>query len=131
MRSKKIILLIGVIFVIAVFTLVISRTKDVRITYKCDNKKVIRAVFHQGASSASRAGEFPVPAGSVNLSLSDGRELFLPQTISASGIRYANPDESIVFWGKGDSAFMIENNTETYQNCTVSGSVKYGEKDGT
>jgi membrane-bound inhibitor of C-type lysozyme len=90
------------------------------VSYKCDNKKTIQASFYQGIAPTPGPEEMPKPAGSVKLTLSDGRELTLPQTLSGSGIRYANADESIVFWSKGDTAFITENNTETYSNCIVS-----------
>ncbi|MCX6761089.1 MAG: MliC family protein, partial [Candidatus Nealsonbacteria bacterium] len=44
-------------------------------------------------------------------------KLDLPQTISASGIRYGNGDESFIFWGKGNGAFILENNEQTYGGC--------------
>ncbi len=37
--------------------------------------------------------------------------MMLPQTISADGARYANEDESIVLWNKGDSIFITQNGT--------------------
>jgi membrane-bound inhibitor of C-type lysozyme len=47
------------------------------------------------------------------------KTLYLPQTISASGARYANSNESIVFWNKGDTAFITEGdpNNPTYKDC--------------
>jgi len=48
----------------------------------------------------------------VGLKLSDGREMNLTQTVSADGVRYANTDESFVFWSKGDGALVLENNVE-------------------
>ncbi len=54
----------------------------------------------------------------VNLTLSDGRTLSLPQVISASGARYANSNESFVFWNKGNAAFVTENDKTTYASCT-------------
>ena len=47
---------------------------------------------------------------------------YLPQTISASGARYANSDESIVFWNKGNTAFVTEGGPDniTYKDCIVS-----------
>ncbi len=60
------------------------------------------------------------PQGRVDLLLSDGRQLALPQVISASGARYANPDESFVFWNKGTTAFIQENGVETYSGCVTS-----------
>ena len=85
--------------------------------YSCLERKQIKADFFNGPASSAVLGEPPVPGGRVDLILSDGRELSLPQTISASGLRYANSDESIIFWSKGEGAFIVENNAETYSNC--------------
>jgi membrane-bound inhibitor of C-type lysozyme len=55
----------------------------------------------------------------VDIALSDGRSVSLPQTMSGSGTRYANADESFVFWSKGDTAFATEGdpNKPTYADC--------------
>jgi membrane-bound inhibitor of C-type lysozyme len=55
----------------------------------------------------------------VDLMLGDGRAMTLPQTVSGSGIRYANADESFVFWSKGNSAFATEGDPDnpTYGDC--------------
>jgi membrane-bound inhibitor of C-type lysozyme len=37
----------------------------------------------------------------------------LAQTVSADGTRYANSDESFVFWSKGNGALVLENNKQT------------------
>ncbi len=57
----------------------------------------------------------------VALTLNDGRDLALPQVISGSGARYANADESIVFWNKGDTAFLTEGADDniTYKDCVA------------
>ena len=57
----------------------------------------------------------------VDLKLSDGRTMTLPQVISGSGARYANADESFVFWNKGDTAFVTEgaDETMTYSDCVA------------
>ena len=61
---------------------------------------------------------FDNDAQTVTVGLPDG-EVTLPQTVSGSGARYANEDESIVFWNKGDEA-MVEVNGETvYQGCVA------------
>ncbi len=87
-------------------------------TYSCDGNKTIIATFYRGVNvPVAKPGEPPIPGGSVDLKLSDGRSMTLPQTISGSGVRYANPDESLIFWNKGNGAFIMENNTETYSNC--------------
>ena len=58
---------------------------------------------------------------SVELTLSDGRKLSLAQADAASGIRYTNEDESFVFWGKGNTAFIEEGaeQKQTYTGCIV------------
>lgn len=88
------------------------------VSYLCDGDKKIEASFYKGEVQKSEPGEMPIPTGSVYLILSDGRKFNLPQTISASGIRYANENESFVFWGKGNSALILENNQEkSYIGC--------------
>ncbi len=72
------------------------------VTYACDTQKSVHAVYRDK---------------SVELKLSDGRHLTLPIAISGSGARYANTDESLVFWEKGPTAFMTEGSTTTFANC--------------
>ena len=45
----------------------------------------------------------------------------VPQAMSASGARYANKDETFVFWNKGDTAFVTEGKDEaqTYADCVA------------
>lgn len=94
--------------------------------YACDDGKTITATFYQGAASSVQAGSSspPAPNGSAALMLSDGRSMTLPQTISASGIRYA-ADNSLVFWSKGSTAFITEgaNQTRTYANCIAASNI--------
>src|SRR3989338_7025287 len=83
------------------------------VLFECDREKALKAEFLDG---------------SVRLALSDGRQLSLPQTVSASGAppragephaggRYANTDGSFVFWNKGITAFIEESGTQTYESC--------------
>ena len=92
------------------------------VSYSCAGNKIISAAFYQGATKpAPSPDQPPIPGGSVVLQLSDGRSLTLPQTISADGGRYANADESIVFWSKGDTAFITEGNPNNpiYKDCVT------------
>ncbi len=100
----------------------------ISVMYSCDGGKNISVVFHAGESKApEKAGEQPIPTGSVDVSLSDGRSITLAQTISASGVRFANPDESFVFWNKGNGALVLENNEEkSYIGCIEVASVPDG-----
>ncbi|MDD4332995.1 MAG: MliC family protein [Patescibacteria group bacterium] len=82
-----------------------KKPEQIKATFNCPDGRFIQAIFNNGTTS------------SVDLVLSDGRAISLPQVISASGARYANADESFVFWNKGDSAFITENGTTTFENC--------------
>lgn len=53
----------------------------------------------------------------ASLTFSDDRVMDLPKVVSTDGIRYANDDESIVFWKKDNGAFILENGTKTFNNC--------------
>jgi membrane-bound inhibitor of C-type lysozyme len=74
--------------------------------FACAEGKSLGAAFYQG---------------SVQLTLSDGRKANLPQVQSASGVRYALQDESFVFWGKGNTAFVTEgaDQKQTFSGCIV------------
>lgn len=73
--------------------------------FMCGDNKSIQAVFYKD---------------SVALALSDSRTISLPQAMSASGARYANADESFVFWNKGTTAFITEGASTTFQDCSIS-----------
>ena len=74
------------------------------VTFSCAQNKNIQAIFF---------------SDKVELNLSDGRNMLLPQAISASGARYANNDESFVFWKKGDTAIVEEGNKMTFSDCAI------------
>jgi len=85
-----------------------SAAHSISASFTCAGGKKIRAVF----CTAARA--------SVTLDLSDGRRLRLPQSLAAAGARYASPDENIVFWNKGRSAFIEEHGQRTFSGCVQS-----------
>ncbi len=79
------------------------------VVFMCDGGKSIHATFYaQGVHIA--------PAGA--------EDQFLLQTISASGARYATADEQLVFWNKGDIAFIERNGKidEGLSSCVLNGS---------
>ena len=81
-------------------------------TFACDSGKSVDAAFSNGTASR------------VDLKLSDGRALSLPQTRSGSGARYASPDDHVVFWNRGDTAFLEESGAMTYRGCVAQASVQ-------
>ncbi|HUX11998.1 MAG TPA: MliC family protein [Spirochaetia bacterium] len=76
-----------------------------KVTYACDNGVTIEASYY-----ADRR---------VTLNLSDGRSYSLAQVISADGARYANTDESFVFWSKGQGATLIEKSAAGGQQTRI------------
>lgn len=88
--------------------------------YTCDQGKTIAAAYYEGPAAPQPApGEPATPTGSVDVSIGGAATTTLAQTISADGTRYANADESLVFWSKGNSALVMRNNTMDldYSNC--------------
>lgn len=84
----------------------LAETPVATATFKCKDGKSVGATFY---------------ADKVDLKLSDGRSMTVPQAISGSGARYANKDESFVFWNKGDTAFITEgkDDKQTYSDCVT------------
>ncbi len=89
------------------------------VIYSCDGQKTIEAIFSTNeATPSQKEDDRPVPNGSVKLVLSDGRTMILAQTVSGSGAQYVSPDESFVFWSKGNGALVLENSEEKgYSGC--------------
>lgn len=82
-----------------------SRPKENAVVFHCSDKKVIYARI------------VLTEPGSASLRLSDGRLKTLQQIIAASGIKYADAGERFIFWSKGDTAFITENDKMTYHHC--------------
>ncbi|MFA5022845.1 MAG: MliC family protein [Candidatus Paceibacterota bacterium] len=112
MNKKNLVIgVIAIIIVVAIWWLwpkgANEPTKIIKATFGCADNKTIEAKFINGQLRA------------VELKLSDGRTINLPQAISASGARYANVDESFVFWNKGDTAFITEGGATTFADCVT------------
>lgn len=101
-----------------------AATLQKSVTYRCDGAKTIAADYYVGpAVPAPMPNEPPVPTGSVKVAIGEEPTTTLMQTISADGVRYANADESLVFWSKGNEALVMRNNVmdPAYANCTEQG----------
>lgn len=75
--------------------------------FNCAEEKVIKATF------------YPTDDKFVDLDLGNDLKMSLSRAMSASGARYAKADESVVFWNKGDTAFLEENGTTTHRDCVT------------
>ncbi|MFH1608452.1 MAG: MliC family protein [Patescibacteria group bacterium] len=87
---------------------VIPEQSSIVARFDCANGSFIDAEFNNNQEQKS-----------VDLTLSDARKFTLPEVISASGARYANADESFVFWNKDDTAFIEEGGQTTYTDCVM------------
>ena len=129
MKTKNVVMAVLVVIILGIAMFVLwprpvaapvptANTPINTVSYACDAGKAITAAFYEGATVPPAGPDLPpTPGGSVHLVLSDGRTMTLPQTISADGIRYANAGESFIFWSKGDGAFVMEGNVQTYASC--------------
>lgn len=131
-RTYKVMRILGTGFVVLGLVVIAgarSQKPIATVNYECNEGKTISAVFYEDNKKSGVAPDGPPkPSGRVELKLSDGRELKLNQTISASGIRYSDGDpvvegdEHIVFWSKGETALILEDNVEkTYIGCVEKG----------
>ncbi len=97
---------------------VTTQPADVTVAYACDAGIAITATYHPGAViPPATPGEPPKSTGTVIVTLADGKKMTLPQAISADGARYANEDESTVFWNKGRGVMYTDSNSKTSLNC--------------
>ncbi len=76
------------------------------VVFTCDEGKSIHAIFYKQG---------------VHIWPTNTEDSYLLQTISASGARYANVDESLVFWNKGAEALIMHNNEMdlSFKNCKI------------
>jgi membrane-bound inhibitor of C-type lysozyme len=72
-----------------------SNTKTT-VTYVCPSGSNVEATFNNADHT-------------VTLTDANGQQNLLPQTRSADGGRYANSDESYIFWDKGNEALVTQN----------------------
>jgi len=111
---------LSVLLPFAVCGAVLGQTPTAMATvhYACARGKSLTAQYFDGPTRTAPDGR-PIPGGRVVLTLDDGRRLTLPQALSGSGIRYANADETVVFWSKGDTAFVEEGASHkiSYEDC--------------
>ena len=71
--------------------------------FTCDDGKALKAGFVDA---------------NVQIALSDGRIMTLPQTVTSTGeIRYANADGSFVFLNSGSTVSIEESGAITFANC--------------
>lgn len=79
----------------------------------------VEALFTCAEGKALYAAFINTGNSRVQLTLSDGRKLTLPQALSADGARYANTAGTLVFWNKGNTAFVQEGGQTTYSDCVT------------
>ena len=126
-----VIIILGAIFVLARMQSTPAAPPPAPIAtvlYSCNDSKTIAASYYEGETKPAAGPNLPpTPGGSVAITLSDGRAMTLAQTISADGARYANADESFVFWNKGNTALVLEGGQEkSYIGCIAAAPLPAG-----
>ena len=85
-----------------------------------------RYICSDGSKLTAQFSSPDTAKGGVGLTFGTGRELKLPQVLSADGGRYADPD--IEFWIKGRSATLtmkgVKETCSTHDGAKQSGSMK-------
>ncbi len=89
------------------------KTTTTEVQYMCNAGKSVTASY------VSDPGGSANPTGHVDLTFGDGTKITLAETlVSAEGTKYTNADGSLLFWKKGTSVRVLENNKElTYTGC--------------
>lgn len=88
--------------------------------YVCDGNVTMSATYYDMPNAILATSEAtPTTTGSVTINLPADRTVSLKQTIAASGVRYANDDQSIEFWNKGRGVTFTEKSItpDVYTNC--------------
>lgn len=125
MKRNTLIIIATIIFAaLFLYLLIFNKTAIpvyINVSYVCkDNKTIEVAISERFPHKDIGPDGKPIPNGQVHIKLSDGRVMDLSQTLSASGVRYANNDESFIFWSKGNSALVLEDNKEkSYIGCIL------------
>jgi hypothetical protein len=99
-----------------------SAPEVVTATFTCDGGKTIVATYHEGpVAVAPEPDQPPTPTSWLEVSIGGAATTTLGQTISADGARFANDDESLVVWNKGNLVLVMRNNQMDldYTNCAI------------
>lgn len=93
--------------------------QPITVSYVCKGGNAITATYTHGENKPAPSPDQPlIPGGHVTLRFSDGEMKMLAETISADGVRYANATESFVFWNKGNTVMVLENDQEkSFTGC--------------
>lgn len=128
MKNKKVLYLFAglIVVFISIFNLYKDREFFQKKTENNIEEKIINSVIFTCSENKSIQADFF--KNKVNLVLKDGRKMSLPQTVSVSGARYANEDESFIFWNKGDTAFVEEKGIMTFKDCAIDKNIESGNK---
>ncbi len=103
-------IILGIVGVVLIAFIVISSSGN-----KKANDPVLGETINETYTSSSGEEVSAVFSGGAVTFYWGGVEVTLPQAISASGARYANEDESLVFWNKGEDVTIYENDTIIFE----------------
>ncbi|TGL15029.1 MliC family protein [Leptospira meyeri] len=103
MKTFNLLKLVSNIVIIAaiclLFFLCTPAYEEIKVEYQGDNDQKVMAVYHNPCDEKDTF--------SVTLKFPRGNSITLNQSMAASGVRYTD-DKTLVWWTKGDQAFMMK-----------------------
>ncbi len=114
MKNKNVLSLIAIVVLVLMLMVVSMFTKPRPHTVENPATPINSVTFFGPTSSVDATfGD-----SSVTFSEDDLGTMTLPQVISASGARYANADESIVLWNKGNDVVIYQKGKAIFHGST-------------
>jgi membrane-bound inhibitor of C-type lysozyme len=109
--------LISLIVIIIVVLCLVFLTKKPEATAPTPASQTISTSYSNGTETVN--AEFDNTNNTVTFTESTLGTVTLPQAMSGSGARYANADESIVFWEHQGEATITKDGTQVFQGTVV------------
>lgn len=81
------------------------------------NPNAVKATYSDGTNTV--VAFYDNTNNTVTFSVNDTRENILPVAVSGSGARYANEDESLVFWEHQNELTVTKNGVEVFKGQKV------------
>ncbi len=120
-KAKKLVIILGLIVLAVLALIYVKNNLPKNSNAEVPTPDINNVVYY------CQEGELRVIYGKDNVIVAfpDKKILTLTQSISASGVRYEAG--GLVFWSKGDNAFVTENDINIYNSCVAGKKIINGE----
>ena len=121
-KENKLLIVVGLFVVALIALFYIEKTTKTVSVVQTPAPITVNAVSYYCTEGTLKA---VYGKNEVSVTFPDGHALSLPQSISADGGRYESG--TIVFWNKGDNAFITEGDKTTFSNCVTGNQTSSGD----